>query len=47
MHSSWAQWDEVGESVVKEEDLVILVVVGAIKPRLCSYVKSCQEFNRG
>jgi hypothetical protein len=32
MHSSWAQRDEVGESVVEEEDLVILVVVGAIKP---------------
>jgi hypothetical protein len=32
MHSSWTQWDEVRESIVEEEDLVVLVVVGAIKP---------------
>lgn len=32
MHRSWAKWDEVGESIVEEKDLMVLVVVGTIKP---------------
>lgn len=42
MHSSWAQWDEVGESIMEEEDLVVLVVVRAIETRLCRCVRGCQ-----